>query len=174
MLHDSSVLAEFQAGETRFVFARFRSGDPGLYLLPDGAANQKRAFTKTELLCPVEGCPTPELTTVNRADHGRDGFRHLRGNYKHGAESLFHLEGKAQIARWARTECPDAQVVEEQKSNDHRDRIADVMITFPGGERVAVEVQNAGLSPHSWQARHESYRAQGIVDVWLSGTPATS
>jgi RNA polymerase-binding transcription factor DksA len=50
-----------------------------------------------------------------------------------------------------------------------RSRVADVMAVLPSGQRIAFEVQYADLSVHQWAVRHESYRAQGIVDVWLWG-----
>ncbi len=172
MTHEGSVMAAFQDGETRFVFARYRSETLGLYELADGTATASRAFTKAELFCPVAGCPTPAITTVNRKRH-RDGFRHLVSSTAHAPESLFHIEGKAQIAKWARAKYPNVEVVEEQASNTARDRIADVMVNFANGSRVAIEIQYAALTPDAWQLRHDSYAAQGIRDVWLFGHHGT-
>lgn len=168
MAHKSSVMAAFQEGETRFLFARYRSGKPGLYELKDGAAVAVRVFAKTELFCPIPECPTPEINTVNRKKH-RQGFRHMVKSTAHAPESLFHVEGKAQIAKWVRANYPDAEVVEEQASSRRRERIADVMVTLADGQRIAIEIQYASLRPDDWQARHDSYVAQGIRDVWLFG-----
>jgi hypothetical protein len=169
MAHTSTVLADFQRGETRMIFARRRDGTPGLHFLADGAAEAERKWTWAELLCPVEDCPTPAFTTVNEGDRKRDHYRHKVGNYRHSPESLFHLEGKAQIARWAAAQHPDAVVVIEQASNKERERIADVMVTLASGERIAIEIQYAAITPRAWQERHDSYAGQGITDVWLFG-----
>jgi len=169
MAHEKSVLASFQQGETRLIFARRRDRTPGLHFLEEGAAEAERVWTKSELLCPVESCPTPELTTVNGGSRRRDHFRHLVGRYSHGAESLFHLEGKAQIAKWAAARLPDATVRMEEASNTDRERIADVMVTLADGSRIAIEIQYAAITPSAWKARHDSYAEQGIRDIWLFG-----
>ena len=169
MPHPRDTLAAFQTGETRMIFARRRDRTPGLHFLADGAADSERKWTWAELLCPVEDCPTPDYTTVNEGDRKRDHYRHKVGNYRHSQESLFHLEGKAQIARRAAERYPEAAVVIEQASNKERERIADVMVTLAGGEQIALEIQYAALTPAAWQARHDSYAAQGISDVWLFG-----
>jgi hypothetical protein len=169
MAHTGTVLADFQLGETRMIFARRRDLTPGLHFLADGAAEAERKWTWAELLCPVEDCPTPAFTTVNEGDRKRDHYRHKVGNYRHSQESLFHLEGKAQIARWAADKYPDAVAVIEQASNKERERIADVMVTLASGERIAIEIQYAAITPRAWQERHDSYAAQGITDVWLFG-----
>ena len=168
MAHKSSVMAAFQEGETRFLFARYRSGEPGLYELVNGTAVQVRAFAKTELFCPIPDCPSPEINTVNRKKH-RQHFRHKTISKAHAPESLFHVEGKAQIAKWVRANYPDAEVVEERPSSRRRERIADVMVTLADGRRIAIEIQYASLRPDDWQRRHDSYVAQGIRDVWLFG-----
>ena len=149
------------------VYARRRSGSTELFYLEDNTADQLREFTRTELLCPVPSCPAPAIDAVHRKLH-RDGFRH-RSGAEHGSESLFHLEGKGRIARWLRSTYPYANVAEEQPTTADRERVADVMATFPDGQRVAFEVQYATLTVDEWRTRHESYRAQGIIDVWLFG-----
>jgi len=112
-------------------------------------------------------CPDRTLTTVARTG-ARDGFSHRRGAGGHGLESLFHQQGKALIARWVREHHPEVQAVIEQATQSG-ERRSDVMLTWGSGKQVAVEVQYAALAPGAWRARHESYLAQGIVDVWLWG-----
>jgi len=157
------------AGETRFVFAARRDGTPGLVELEDGTAVARRVATKAELICPVPGCRTPNLTTVNRGAHARDGYRHLTDGTNHAAERMHHVLGKGLLAKWARWAIPGATAIEEHPSNPERERIADVLVTLPNQTRFALEVQYASLSVDAWQERHESYRRQGIVDVWLFG-----
>jgi len=170
MSHGPSILAAFQSGESRMIFAARKSGEPGLFYLPDGSAAKHRHLARTELRCPVEDCPTPGFTTVDRSGTGgRDGFRHLHGNFQHAPESLFHLEAKGQMVRYLKEIAPTAQVEMEQASNRDRERIADVMVTFADGSRMAIEIQYSALTAEDWQVRHDSYRRQGIVDVWLFG-----
>lgn len=157
-------------GERRFIYAARRDGARGLVLLPEGAAQAQRAPTKSELMCPVPGCPMPDLTTVDRSRAGRrDGYRHLAKGVDHGAERMHHVLAKGLLARWARWAMPGATAIEEHPSNDARERIADVMVRLPDGAQFALEVQYSSLSVEAWRERHESYRRNGIVDVWLFG-----
>lgn len=165
--HGSAVLEQFQAGERRLLFARHRE-DGALYYLEDGEARGIREFARANLICPVPGCLHPALTTVSRAGK-RDGFRHLVGGSGHGPESVDHVQGKALLARWAALQHPDAEVSVEQTTAT-RTRRADVMVTWPDGRRIALEIQCSALSAHEWSARHESYTQQGIIDVWFFGS----
>lgn len=156
----------FREGESRFVFAAWRNGSPGLVEMPDGGAELWRPRVQ-ELMCPVIGCPSPEIGVVNRGRR-RHGFAHRAGG-DHGPESLNHVQGKALLVRWATATYPDAIVAEEHPSNAARERVADVMVTFTDGRRVALEVQYSALDVDKWQERHDSYRRQGILDIWFFG-----
>lgn len=168
---DAQHLARFvRGGERRFIYGARRHGAPGLVLLPERAAEARRAPTKSELMCPVPGCPMPDFTTVDRSRAGRrDGYRHLATSVDHGAERMHHVLAKGLLARWARWAVPGATGIEEHPSNDARERIADVMVRLPGGAQFALEVQYSALSVEAWRERHESYRRDGIIDVWLFG-----
>lgn len=168
--HSPQRIALFTEGEPRFITAAFR--DPSrsgeLFLMPDGDAARLREFTRKQLRCLIPECPAPEVVAVARSNR-RDGFRHKAGGGGHAPESVHHRQGKAVVAEWLRRLLGDAAVSVEAASDTQRSRIADVMATFPDGRRVAFEVQYAPLSVEEWRTRHESYRAQGIVDVWLWG-----
>lgn len=113
MAHPKEVLAAFQLGEARFIFARYRSGEPGLYELINGTANDVRDYLKSELLCPVIGCASPDLNTVHRKRHHHHRRHISRAKENdHSPESIFHLQGKAEFAKWARSVRPTATVVE--------------------------------------------------------------
>lgn len=87
-------------GERRFIYAARRDGARGLVLLLEGAAEAQRAPTKSELMCPVPGCPMPDLTTVDRSRAGRrDGYRHLAKGVDHGAERMHHVLAKGPEAQ---------------------------------------------------------------------------
>lgn len=166
--HTRDDLAAFQNGETRLVYARHRDRpDDPLFHLADGTAAQLRDFTRDHLECFLPTCTDRRLKAVSRA-HARDGFSHLPGAGQHSPESLFHHQGKAAIARWARAHLPDVTVTVEHATAD-RARRADVMLTWPNGAQLAVEVQYSPLTVAEWRRRHESYLAAGITPLWLFG-----
>lgn len=170
-LHTRREITEFVGnGDPRLITAAFRDqarvGE--LFILADGAASAVREFTHNELRCPFPDCPQPQLKAVARARR-RDGFSHLPGAHKHAPESVNHLQGKAVVADWLRSIFGPDVVAMEAASDTQRTRVADVMLTLPSGLRMAFEIQYAPLTVHQWLERHDSYREQGIVDVWLWG-----
>lgn len=168
--HTRNVLADFQSGETRLVFARdMRRTGGALVELPQGEARQWRDVTREHLRCPVPDCERPELKTVSRAPARRDGFSHMPGAGGHAPESLFHIQGKARIAQWLRERHPEFTVELEYPIDAARTRVADVMATSPAGRRFAFEIQYAKLDPEAWEARDRDYLDRGITPVWLFG-----
>ncbi|WP_432522781.1 competence protein CoiA family protein [Kineococcus sp. SYSU DK006] len=115
-------------------------------------------------------CSDPRLTTVARHPRRRDGFSHHAGSGGHSAEGEAHQQAKAALRAWVHDTLGDQGVtaVAEQASAD-RTRVADVMVTWPNGRQVALEVQYAALSVEQWRTRHASYQEQGITAVWLLG-----
>jgi hypothetical protein len=66
-------------GDPRQVYAREANAPPGdpLVFMPDDAAPRFRDAAKSgALICPVPGCPSPELTT-REYDDRRDHFMHV-------------------------------------------------------------------------------------------------
>ena len=167
--HDPATLAAFTDGERCLVWARRRS-DHSLYRLPDGQAAAVRTWAKKHLECFLPDCPDRRLTTVARHPRRRDGFRHHAGAGGHSREGEAHQQAKAALVAWVHATLAGAgvRVAAEQASAD-RSRIADVMVTWPDGRQVAIEVQYAPLSVQRWRERHDSYQAQGITAVWLLG-----
>ena len=167
--HDPKVLASFQDGERCLVWARRKDGGGGLYRLEDGDARTLRPWAKEHLECFMPECPDRRLTTVARSSK-RDGFSHYAGAGGHSVESEAHQQGKAALVAWVDgTLGPHGVVAVAEQSTSDRKRVADVMVTWPDRRQVALEVQYAPLSVDHWRTRHESYRDQGIVDVWLLG-----
>lgn len=166
--HDRSGLAAFQNGEKRLVYARYKDRpDAPLHFLEDGTASELRDWAKLHVECFMPECEDRALTTVSRTRR-RDGFRHRSISGSHSKESLFHEQGKVLIARWARERYLEITAVVEQATED-RSRRADVMLIWPDGWQVAVEIQYAGLALNEWEARHDSYVQQGIPCIWLLG-----
>lgn len=104
-------------------------------------------------------------------------FAHNKGGDGCSAgESAEHLAGKAAIVRWVHDHYPHLHVDTEVPVGN-RDRIADVMVTWPTGQRVAIEIQYANLPldtvDHSWEQRTRDYLDHDITPVWLLGSPGT-
>ncbi|MGL5827208.1 MAG: competence protein CoiA family protein [Nocardioides sp.] len=177
-VHDPEVIARLQEGETRLVYARMKgstTSDP-LYFLTDGTARdpEMKWQAKEQLMCPVPECTDPRLFAVNRSQYSgrRDGFSHHRGAGNHAAEGLLHLQGKAMLHSWVSTQYPEARV-EVEAAVGNRERVADVLVTWPDGSQVAIEIQFAAITVGAWLTRHESYLRQGVTPVWLLGAPST-
>lgn len=162
------TLAAFQTeGDERFVWGLDTSTDQ-MFFLAEDQAHEQRAHVTEHVVCPVPGCAAP-LTTVHSTVK-RDHLRHLGHGGGHGLESFFHSQGCALIQHWLATKYPLCRVVREEYTNEAGERRADMLLTSPSGnERVAFEVQYSPLTHDAWTRRHESYRAQGIEDVWLFG-----
>lgn len=169
-VHDASQLAEFQQGETRLVFARYKGTPEQLFYLQDGKAGEFKQLARESLECFMPQCDDRRIVAVSRQRSGRrDGFSHLRGAGGHAPESRYHQQAKALIELWVKRRYPQLDVQLEQATAG-RERVADVMVTShePHG-RLAFEIQYSTLDPEEWEARHASYQAQGIRDVWLFG-----
>lgn len=159
-------LAAFQEGEQVFVWGHDKA-DGGMWFLEEDTAKEHRPFVNDRIVCPVPGCAA-KLTTHHRTNK-RDGLVHYSGTGGHSKESVFHSQGCALIENWLRKKYPKSKAQREEYTNEAGERRADVLLTAPTGQRVAFEVQYSALTPDAWRARHDSYRAQGIVDVWLFG-----
>ncbi|MGN6242306.1 MAG: competence protein CoiA family protein [Motilibacteraceae bacterium] len=146
---------------------RLPSGAP-LVRLHAGQANDLRADARAgHLVCPIDGCADPRLTT--RAGSRRDHFAHLRAEGGgHGPETLAHHTAKHLLADWLRRRHPDAQVYPDTRDVEDGQR-PDVLVELSAGTQVAYEVQFAALTPQEWTRRHERYAEAGIRDVWLFG-----
>lgn len=169
--HSRHLLAGFNDGKACFVYARDRRDPDGpAYFLDHGSVTDEvRELTRAHLECPMPDCADRRIIAVNRSNaRRRDGFRHHGGSGGHEPESEFHFQSKLMIARWAESAYPGCSAQVEQ-STDDRSRRADVMITFPGGDQLAVEVQYAALPIEQWRERNNSYLSQGIPCVWLLG-----
>ena len=159
-------LAAFQGGESIFVWGHDTVADQ-MWFLDEDTAKEQRPFVKQQVVCPVPGCGA-KLTTAHRSKK-RDGLVHYSGTGGHSKESVFHSQGCALIEGWLREKYPNSHAQREEYTNESGERRADVLLTADTGERVAFEVQYSALTPDAWQRRHDSYREQDIVDVWLFG-----
>ncbi|MFI5864735.1 competence protein CoiA family protein [Streptomyces sp. NPDC051546] len=84
----------------------------------------------------------------------------------HHPETLWHLEAKAQLERWARA-LPDVTEVRQEQWIPGRERRADVHVRLADGSRLALEAQSSLITDSLWQQRHRDYAAAGIRDIWF-------
>jgi hypothetical protein len=173
--HDPRAFA-FSGGELAQVYARDlreSAEAPLVYLAPGEADRVREDCRAGHLICPVPGCDAPAFWASGGSSRRRHHFRHRHVPVgAHAPESYFHLVGKHAVAAWLRRSHPEAAVEVEAETSD-RSRRADVLAVFPDERRFAFEIQYAPITAGEWAARHESYRAQGIQDIWLFGhTPS--
>jgi hypothetical protein len=151
--------------DTRHVYARDtrRPLDAPLVFMPENEARRLRPDTRAgHLVCPVPGCPHPELTARHVKDR-RDHFVHTN------APALAHADFPATVARqilrcWATSLYPRFEVLCDQT-------IADVGVTVlvnsPTGRQVALCYTDRTLDTDTWQTRRALLESEGVAGVWI-------
>jgi competence CoiA-like predicted nuclease len=91
-------------------------------------------------------------------------------------ESPQHLLGKWYIAEHLRAELEPYAVaeIEYEVVIPEAGRVADVLVTFPEGWRVAHECQLASVTTGELQERTEAYGRAGIDVIWWLGRQAAT
>ncbi|MCX4681742.1 competence protein CoiA [Streptomyces sp. NBC_01433] len=84
----------------------------------------------------------------------------------HRPETLWHLEAKAQLERWARS-LPGVVQVRQEQWTPGRERRADVDVQLADKNRIALEAQSGLITDQLWQHRHRDYAEAGIRDLWF-------
>ncbi|MET7344648.1 competence protein CoiA family protein [Streptomyces sp. NPDC005547] len=121
------------------------------------------------------GIDAPAATKVPLLARGRIGglvrphFAHPAGTAPpggHNRETVWHINAKHRLARWAGAQ-PNVARVRMEQWTDRRDRRADVHVTLNNGARLALEAQRELITDELWQARHRDYAANGVRDVWF-------
>jgi competence CoiA-like predicted nuclease len=89
-------------------------------------------------------------------------------------ESHEHREGKSLVAARLREEIAEysTAAIEFEVPIPEVKRIADIMVLFPNGWRVAHEIQLASLTTETLQQRTEDYLDAGVDLVWWLGKSA--
>lgn len=105
----------------------------------------------------------------------RPHFAHPSGTAPpggHGRETVWHINAKHRLARWAAAQ-PNVTKVRLEQWTPDRDRRADVHIVLEDGARLALEAQRELINDERRQARHRDYAA-GVRDgvVHAPGHPA--
>ncbi|MEJ7569196.1 MAG: competence protein CoiA family protein [Gaiellaceae bacterium] len=165
----AAELQQFVGGrETRQLYALDRRSGRIVYM-EEGQADELRPDCRAgHLICPIDGCESRAFTTYGGTSK-RHHFKHLAsGARAHGPESYYHQLGKGLLGQYLRDRYPEASVVIDQQALDNGQR-PDVLIHMSGGRRFAFELQYSPLTVSEWRRRHEGYRSQGVMDVWLFG-----
>ncbi|WP_054813818.1 competence protein CoiA family protein [Nocardia arizonensis] len=164
----------------RFVVALDLASEQYVSAPSDPADTRVRALKRKSLtgdrtlvcaLCYSEsGRRVPVVVRARVAGERRPHFAHPPGyappSGEHHPETVWHLNGKATLARWARTQA-DVVEVRMEAWLPQRERRSDVRVVFVNGREVALEVQGGALTDEEWTSRHDDYRRNGVVDVWL-------
>jgi len=97
-------------------------------------------------------------------------FAHKKGEcaWSTESESVRHMRGKMVLTEWLRRKFPLASISLEERLPEPN-RIADIFVTHPDGQRWAIEFQCAPLDVDEWRLRHAAYRNANIQDTWIIG-----
>lgn len=93
--------------------------------------------------------------------------------YASHPESPEHLLGKECVSAWLRQQPGfEGAEIELEVPIHARKRIADILVTFPQGHRLAVEIQLATITPQELEARTKDYLNDGTDVIWVLGKDA--
>lgn len=135
---------------------------------PHGDATLICCYCYRGIDAPV-GTQIPLVVRDGLGGQERTHFAHPPGHAPatgHHPESVWHINCKHTLARWARTQ-PAVAAVHIEQWTPQRERRADALVTLIDGTRLALEVQKELLTDAHFQARHHDYTTQDIRDVWF-------
>ena len=102
-------------------------------------------------------------------------YKNCDSDYISHPESKEHLEGKRYLYDMlCKIYKPyfDTSLIELEKKVPEAGRVADIMVTFPMGWRVAYELQISPITTKSLEERTNSYGKNGIDTIWIFGGKA--
>lgn len=164
------AVAAFLDRESRQVWARHRiTGEP-VFIAP-GAAAEVRKTARAEWTCLVPEC---EELISTRGGSKRDHFFHVTAvEHPGGPEGVNHLASKAMLAQWAAREASGGAIVVEEQSIKNIElelnRRPDVLVTWPTGQRLALEVEYKHFPAELWAAKQTDLVREGVTVTWLVG-----
>lgn len=164
------AVAAFLDRETRQVWARHRITRAPIFIAP-GSAAEVRKTARAEWTCLVPECD--ELIST-RGGSKRDHFFHVAAvEHPGGPEGASHLASKAMLAQWASREASVGAVVAEEQSIKNVElelnRRPDVLVTWPEGRRLALEVEYKHFPAELWAAKQTDFDREGVAATWLVG-----
>jgi len=165
MSHGAELARFIGDGETRQLYALDRRSGRIVYL-PEGEADRFKDDCRTgHLICPIETCPSRSFV-AHGGTKKRHHFHHKVRTAAH--ESYHHQLGKLLLGQHLQDRHPEARVVVDHEAIDNGQR-PDVLVEFRDGRRFAFELQLSALPLDVWKRRHDGYRRQRILDVWIFG-----
>lgn len=137
--------------------------------------NPRQVLKAGDCVCQLCGVPM----IIKAGAILRAHFAHVTSctsDYQSHPESAEHREAKVYLAthlKEAFKEYTDAQIEYEVPLPEVK-RIADLLITFPMGWRIAHEVQLASITTETLEARTNDYARAGVDAVWWLGKSANT
>jgi competence CoiA-like predicted nuclease len=130
--------------------------------------------------CVCQLCGQPLI--VRGGDFNRVHFAHQTecgdSEWQRHPETPEHQQGKRYVAETLPQQFPEYReaVIEYEVKIvlPSSKRIADVLATFPTGQKVAHEVQFASITTSELEARTNDYRSAGVDVVWWLGRSAAN
>jgi competence CoiA-like predicted nuclease len=136
--------------------------------------NPRRTLQAQRLICQL----CEERMIIRQGLVVRPHFAHTRAcsmPYAAHPESPEHLLGKWHVRAYLRGQPEFAgTTIELEVPITARQRIADILVTFPQGHRLAVEIQLASITPGELEARSKDYLDDGIDVLWALGKAAAA
>lgn len=136
-------------------------------------SNPRLEIEKDSLVC--QKCEQPLFIKAGMVR--RHHFAHYsicESDYESHPESVEHIEAKILVANLLRKEFSEYTIasIDYEVRVPEVMRIADIMITFPMGWRVAHEIQLSSITIEDLQKRTSDYARSGIDVVWWLGKSA--
>jgi hypothetical protein len=151
--------------ETTLVAVRTDTGER--VTIGDLPVDVLRALSDDRLLrCPNCDVPLTLKAGPVRVHHFAHASLSLCAAVDHEPETDSHRQGKLLLYRHFRQGAASATLEQHLAATDQR---ADVFVEMPGGQRYALEFQQANNSVARWAERHALYRGAGVADIWFLG-----
>jgi len=142
--------------------------------------NPRETLRKDDVFCALPDCEAPMIikrglvVTPHFAHHPNSPCKSEYGSHP---ESIEHREGKRWIAaqlllerEYQHANC----TIEYEVPIPEVHRIADVLVSFPSGWRVAHECQLANITTEELEQRTEDYERAGVDVYWWLGKGAAT
>lgn len=170
MEHERSTFAAGREPEMPFVAKRKGTGER---IDITTIEHPREILRSGECLCQVCGAPLIVRAGLVRQHHFAHTAR-CTSDYSCHPESPAHREAKRFLATHLRAWFKEytSPIIEYEVPIPEVKRIADLLVTFPTGWRVAHEVQLASITTEQLQERTNDYTLAGIDVVWWLGKSA--
>jgi hypothetical protein len=163
---DFQEWADINLGDTRQVYARDRRlpADARLVHMPDGEAERFHEDARAgHLICPVPGCPAPELTT-RHSDTKRDHFAHLPGARVSGHANYEEIVVGELLRHWVADQAPDVELVEHETKPASP---VTILTRLESGDEVALCYVTKNLGVDAWIQHRVKLEQEGIASAWI-------